>query len=159
MNLSNLKPVEGSTHAKKRVGRGIGSGHGKTATRGSKGQNSRTSGGVRTGYEGGQTMLFKRIPKRGFTSFTKVEYAIVNLQDLSVFKDGETVSKETLVAKKIIKKSAELVKILGVGELTVKIKVIADKFTKSAEAAIKAAGGEVEVAVHKKAAGANVEGK
>jgi large subunit ribosomal protein L15 len=145
MDLTNLKPQEGAKHYKKRVGRGIGSGMGKTATRGTKGQNSRTSGGVRTGYEGGQTMLFKRLPKRGFTSFKENDYVLVPLSKLQVFNDGETVDYKSLVDKKIIKDKNQKIKILGKGNIKAKIKVVANKFSQSAKESIISAGGEVEV--------------
>ena len=102
MNLNELKPVAGARHAKKRVGRGIGSGMGKTSTRGHKGQNARSGGGVRPGYEGGQTQLFKRLPKRGFTNFNRIEYAIVNLEQLNSFEAGATVCPQTLKEAGII---------------------------------------------------------
>jgi len=145
MNLSNLKPNEGARHAKKRIGRGVGSGMGKTSTRGSKGQNARTSGGVRPGYEGGQTMLFKRIPKRGFTSFKENEYVIVNLSQLKDFKEGDVVNYKSLVKKNIIKDNGKKIKILGKGNVEVKLKVVANKFSENAKAAILKVGGEIEV--------------
>lgn len=147
MNLNELKPVAGARHAKKRVGRGIGSGMGKTATRGHKGQNSRSGGGVRPGYEGGQTQLFKRLPKRGFTNINRKEYAIVNLGDINEkFEAGAVVDLEALVQAGLVKKEYEGVKILSKGEVSKAFTVKAAKFSKSAEEKIKTAGGTVEVA-------------
>ena len=145
MKLFNLTPVEGSKHYKKRVGRGSGSGMGKTATRGHKGQNGRSGGGVRPGYEGGQTPVFKRLPKRGFTNVNRKDYAIVNVADLNVFEAGSVVDYTVLAQKGLVKKQYEGVKVLGNGSLTVALTVKAAKFSKSAEEAIKAAGGNVEV--------------
>jgi len=145
MNLSNLKPTPGSTHAKKRLGRGVGSGTGKTSGRGTKGQNSRAGGGTRPGFEGGQTPWFKRIPKRGFTNHFRKEYAIVNLSDLNKYAEGTVVTKVLLLQDRLIRKELSGLKILGNGELTVKLTVQADKFTKSAMDKIQAAGGSVEV--------------
>ena len=108
MNLNELKPVAGATHAKKRVGRGIGSGMGKTATRGHKGQNARSGGGVRPGYEGGQTQLYKRLPKRGFTNINRKEYAVVNLGDINdLFEAGAVVDLAALKQAGLVKKVVE----------------------------------------------------
>lgn len=145
MNLSNLKPTPGSTHAKKRLGRGVGSGTGKTAGKGTKGQNSRSGGGTRPGFEGGQTPFFKRLPKRGFTNRFRKEYACVNVSELNRYAEGTVVSKELLLKDRLIRKELSGLKILGNGELTVKLAVQADKFTKSASEKIEAAGGSVEV--------------
>jgi large subunit ribosomal protein L15 len=145
MNLSNLKPTPGSTHSKKRLGRGVGSGTGKTSGRGTKGQNSRAGGGTRPGFEGGQTPWFKRIPKRGFTNHFRKEYATVNVDELNKYAEGTVVSKALLLQDRLIRKELSGLKILGNGELTVKLAVQADKFTKSAMDKIKAAGGSVEV--------------
>lgn len=145
MKLNELKPVEGSKHYKKRVGRGIGSGMGKTSTRGHKGQNARSGGGVRPGYEGGQTPVFKRLPKRGFTNVNRKDYAIVNVEELNVFEAGSVVDFAALAEKGLVKKEYEGVKILGNGKLTVALTVKAKKFSKSAEEQIKAAGGNAEV--------------
>lgn len=145
MKLHELSPVEGARHAKKRVGRGTGSGTGKTAGKGNKGQNSRSGGGVRPGFEGGQTPLFKRLPKRGFTNVNRKEYAIVNVEQLNSFKDGETVSLELLVKAGLVKKEYDGVKVLGNGQLEKKLTVKATKFSKSAEKAIIEAGGTIEV--------------
>lgn len=147
MNLNELKPVAGARHAKKRVGRGIGSGMGKTATRGHKGQNARSGGGVRPGYEGGQTQLFKRLPKRGFTNINRKEFAVVNLCDIEErFEAGSVVDLAALKACGLVKKEYEGVKILSNGELSKALTVKAAKFSKAAEAKIQAAGGTVEVA-------------
>ena len=145
MNLQNLKPTPGSTHAKKRLGRGTGSGTGKTAGKGHKGQNARSGGGTRPGFEGGQTPWFKRIPKRGFTNRFRKEYATVNVSDLNKYSEGTVVTKELLLKDRLIRKELSGLKILGDGELTVKLTVQADKFTKSATDKIQAAGGSVEV--------------
>ena len=145
MNLSNLKPTPGSTHAKKRLGRGTGSGTGKTAGRGTKGQNSRSGGGTRPGFEGGQTPWFKRIPKRGFTNRFRKEYATVNVSELNRYAEGTVVNKELLLQDRLIRKELSGLKVLGDGELTVKLTVKADKFTKSAMDKIQAAGGSAEV--------------
>ena len=146
MKLNELKPVEGAKHAKKRVGRGIGSGIGKTSGRGQKGQNARSGGGVRPGYEGGQTPLFKRLPKRGFTNIHAHEYAIVNLGDINaLFEAGSVVDLEALKKVGLVKKEYEGVKILGNGELDKALTVKAVKFSKSAVEKISKAGGTVEV--------------
>ena len=146
MKLNELKPVEGAKHAKKRVGRGIGSGIGKTSGRGQKGQNSRSGGGVRPGYEGGQTPLFKRLPKRGFTNIHAHEYAIVNLGDINaLFEAGSVVDLEALKKVGLVKKEHEGVKILGNGELDKALTIKAAKFSKSAVEKISKAGGTVEV--------------
>lgn len=145
MRLHELQPVEGARHSRKRVGRGTGSGHGKTACRGHKGQSARSGGGVRPGFEGGQTPLFKRLPKRGFTNVNHKEYAIVNVEDLNVFEAGSVVTIENLQEKGLVKKVYDGVKVLGNGKLEVALTVKANKFSKSAEAAITSAGGNIEV--------------
>jgi large subunit ribosomal protein L15 len=146
MKLNELKPVEGAKHAKKRVGRGIGSGIGKTSGRGQKGQNARSGGGVRPGYEGGQTPLYKRLPKRGFTNIHAHEYAIVNLGDINaLFEAGSVVDLEALKKVGLVKKEYEGVKILGNGELDKALTIKAAKFSKSAVEKISKAGGTVEV--------------
>ena len=145
MNLNELQPAEGSKFAPKRVGRGIGSGTGKTSGKGHKGQNARSGGGVRTGFEGGQMPLYRRLPKRGFTNIFGKEYAEVNIADLNRFEDGAEVTPVTLIEAGILKNVRDGVRILGNGELTKKLTVIANGFTKSAEAKITAAGGKVEV--------------
>lgn len=145
MKLNELKPVEGARHYKKRVGRGSGSGMGKTATRGHKGQNARSGGGVRPGFEGGQTPLFKRLPKRGFTNINRIDYAVINVEDLNCFEAGSVVDTDALKAKGLINKEYEGVKVLGDGELNVALTVKAKKFSKSASEKISAAGGTIEV--------------
>ena len=145
MKLHELSPVKGARHSKKRLGRGTGSGTGKTAGKGHKGQNARSGGGVRPGFEGGQTPLFKRLPKRGFTNVSRKEYAIVNVEQLNVFEDGAVVNYEALVNAHIVKKEYDGVKGVGTGELTKKLTVVATKFSKSAEKAIVEAGGTIEV--------------
>lgn len=145
MKLHELKPVDGARHYKKIVGRGTGSGMGKTSGRGHKGQNARSGGGVRPGFEGGQTPLFKRLPKRGFSNVNRVEYAVVNVSDLNAFKKGAVVDLKALQEKGLVKKAYEGVKVLGNGELKVALTVKAAKFTKTAEEKISAAGGSIEV--------------
>ena len=145
MELHNLKPTEGSTHSKKRLGRGVGSGTGKTSGKGTKGQNSRSGGGTRPGFEGGQTPWFKRIPKRGFTNRFRKEFAIVNVSELDKYEEGTVVTPELLLQDRLIRKYLDGVKILGNGEITKKLTVQANKFTGSAVAKIEAAGGTTEV--------------
>lgn len=143
--LNQLAPVAGARHAKKRKGIGNGSGLGTTAGRGNKGQNSRSGGGVRPGFEGGQLPLFQRLPKRGFKNVNRVEYTVVNVSDLNVFENGTEVTIALLKEKGLVKKIYDGVKVLGNGKLTKKLTVKASKFSKTAEEAIKAAGGSVEV--------------
>ncbi|MEA4875943.1 MAG: 50S ribosomal protein L15 [Anaerorhabdus sp.] len=145
MKLNELKYTEGARHKSFRVGRGHGSGNGKTAGKGNKGQNARSGGGVALGFEGGQTPLYKRIPKRGFTNFTRKEYAIVNVESLNKFEDGAVVSIEALLNAGLIKKCLDGVKVLGYGKLEKKLTVQANKFSKSAQELIENAGGKVEV--------------
>ena len=145
MKLHELQPAAGSTTAPKRLGRGVGSGLGKTSGKGHKGAKARSGGGKRPGFEGGQMPLYRRVPKRGFTNIYRTEYATVNLSQLEVFDDGATVNAETLLAAKIIKKSLDGLKILGNGELTKKLTVEAAKFTESAKQKIEACGGKAEV--------------
>ncbi len=145
MDLSNLKPSYGSTHSKKRIGRGHGSGTGKTAGKGHKGQNARSGGGVKAGFEGGQMPLQRRLPKRGFTPLTRKEYVLVNLRDLELFDAGSVVDLETLGKAGLIAQIKDGVKILGDGDLTKALTVKAHKFSNSAKAKIEAAGGQVEV--------------
>jgi large subunit ribosomal protein L15 len=145
MNLSNLKPTPGSTHAKKRLGRGPGSGTGKTSGKGHNGQNARSGGGTRPGFEGGQTPFFKRLPKRGFTNYTRKEFASVNVSALNKYPEGTVVTKDLLLQDKLIRKALDGLKILGNGELTVKLTIQANKFSTSAKAKIEAAGGTAEV--------------
>ena len=146
MKLNTLKPAGGAVKARKRVGRGPGSGTGKTAGRGENGQNSRSGGGVRVGFEGGQTPLFRRLPKRGFSNarFKKV-YAVINLSDLNKFDDGATVTPEILKNAGIIKKAMDGIKVLGNGTLEKKLTVKANKFSLSAKSKIEELGGKAEV--------------
>ncbi|WP_257351190.1 50S ribosomal protein L15 [Pseudalkalibacillus decolorationis] len=145
MKLHELKPSEGSRSNRNRVGRGIGSGNGKTSGRGHKGQNSRSGGGVRPGFEGGQNPLARRLPKRGFTNPTRVEYAVVNVEKLNRFEEGTEVTPELLLETGVISKLRNGVKILGNGKLETKVTVKAHKFSASAKEAIEAAGGKTEV--------------
>ncbi|PGZ47517.1 50S ribosomal protein L15 [Bacillus anthracis] len=145
MKLHELKPAEGSRKVRNRVGRGIGSGNGKTAGKGHKGQNARSGGGVRLGFEGGQTPLFRRLPKRGFTNINRKEFAIVNLSTLNRFEDGTEVIPELLLETGVISKLNDGVKILASGAVEKKLTVKAHKFSSSAKEAIEAAGGSVEV--------------
>lgn len=145
MNINELKPAPGSKKKRKRVGRGIGSGHGKTSTRGQGGQWSRSGGGVRPGFEGGQMPLSRRLPKRGFTNIFAKEYATVNVSELNVLEDGTEVTAEFLKQKRIIRKTFDGLKILGNGEITKKLTVKAAKFTAKAAEKIAAAGGTAEV--------------
>ena len=145
MKLHELKPAEGSRTAPKRVGRGSGSGMGKTSTSGQKGQWSRSGGGVRPGFEGGQMPLSRRLPKRGFTNIFRKEYATVNVERLNIFEDGAVVTPVELIEAGILKNVQDGVKILGNGELTKKLTVQATKFTESAKQKIEATGGKAEV--------------
>ena len=145
MKLNELKSAEGSRQVSKRVGRGYGSGLGKNCGTGHKGQNSRSGGGVRIGFEGGQTPIYRRSPKRGFTNYTEKEYATINVSDLETLKDGTKVTLETLKEQGILKTKYDTLKVLGNGKLTKKLTVVANKFTKSAEKAIVDAGGTIEV--------------
>ena len=143
--LNELKPVQGARHARKRIGRGIGSGNGKTAGKGNKGQNARSGGGVRPGFEGGQLPLFQRLPKRGFHNVNRVEYSVVNVEDLNVFEENTIVDIEALKEAGLVKKLNDGVKILGDGELTKKLTVKANKFSAKAKEVIEKAGGTAEV--------------
>ncbi|KRF21995.1 50S ribosomal protein L15 [Paenibacillus sp. TAF58] len=145
MKLHELSSATGSRHTRKRVGRGTSSGMGKTSTRGHKGQNARSGGGVRPGFEGGQNPLYRRLPKRGFTNRFRTEYAIVNLEDLNNFAAGTEVTPEVLMETGIVKAPKDGIKILGNGEITVKLTVKANKFSQSAIEKIQAAGGQTEV--------------
>ena len=145
MDLSNLKPAIGSTKNRKRIGRGQGSGTGKTSGKGHKGQNARSGGGVKPGFEGGQMPLQRRLPKRGFTPLTRKEYALVNLRDLAQFEPGSVVDIEALSKTGLVSQIKDGVKILGDGELSLALTIKAHKFSKSAVAKIEAAGGKVEV--------------
>lgn len=145
MQLHELKPAIGSKKSSKRVGRGNGSGLGKTAGRGQNGQNSRSGGGVRPGFEGGQMPLYRRLPKRGFTNIFAKEYVEVNVSRLNIFEDGTEVTIELLKANGVISKVKDGVKILGNGNLEKKLTVKATKFTKGAIEKIESMGGKVEV--------------
>lgn len=147
MKLSDLTPAEGSVKDAKRKGRGAGSGNGKTAGRGHKGQNARSGGGVRPGFEGGQMPLHRRQPKRGFdnSKFATV-YQIVNLYDFNIFEDGAVVSAKELFEEGLIRSAEKPVKVLGDGELEKKLTIKADKFSESAKSKIEAAGGKIEEA-------------
>ena len=145
MKLNELKATEGARSTKKRIGRGLGSGFGKTSGKGQKGQNSRSGGGVAIGFEGGQTPFFKRMPKRGFTNYTRKEYAIVNVEDLNKFEDGVTVDFAAVKAAGLVKKELDGLKVLGNGKLEKKLTVKAAKFSASAKKAIEEAGGTAEV--------------
>ncbi|MBE6040367.1 MAG: 50S ribosomal protein L15 [Clostridiales bacterium] len=145
MRLHELKKPEGSTKAPKRIGRGQGTGQGTTAGRGMNGQNSRSGGGVRLGFEGGQMPLYRRLPKRGFNNKWAKEFAEVNIRDLNKFEDGAVVDAAALMDKGVIKKALDGVKVLGNGELEKKLTVKAAKFSKSAAEKIEKAGGKAEV--------------
>lgn len=145
MKLHELTPAPGSKKTRNRVGRGIGSGNGKTSGRGHKGQNARSGGGVRPGFEGGQNPLYRRLPKRGFNNRFRTEYAIVNLDELNKFSAGTEVTPELLLESGVVKNPKDGIKILGNGELTVQLTVKANKFSQSAVEKIQAAGGKTEV--------------
>ncbi len=145
MKLHDLKPAVGATTAPKRLGRGTGSGLGKTSGKGHKGAKARSGGGKRPGFEGGQMPLTMRLPKRGFTNKWRVEYATVNVERLNIFEDGEVVTPVELIESGILKNVQDGVKILGNGEITKKLTVKATKFTATAKEKIEAAGGKVEV--------------
>jgi len=145
MKLHELKPAEGSTHAPKRLGRGVGSGHGKTSGKGHKGQNSRAGGGVRPGFEGGQNPLFRRMPKRGFNNISRKDIVALNVRDLERFENGTVVTIESLLESGLIKAVKDGVKILATGELTKALTVKIGKVSPAAAEKIVAAGGKVEV--------------
>ena len=145
MKLHELKPAEGSRKPRRRVGRGIGSGMGKTSTRGTKGQFSRTGGGTRPGFEGGQMPLYRRLPKRGFKNTFAKKYAEVNVEQLNCFDNGAVVDPAALIEAGILKNVLDAVRVLGNGELTKSLTVQAQGFTKSAQQKIEAAGGKAEV--------------
>lgn len=145
MKLHELSPTAGSTKERKRIGRGAGSGQGKTAGKGHKGQNARSGGGVRPGFEGGQMPLARRIPKRGFVNIFATEYATINLNKLNIFDDGATVDTNALIEKGIIKNAKDGVKVLANGAVTKKLTVKLAAFSASAKEKIEAAGGKTEV--------------
>lgn len=144
MNLSQIRKPEGATHAKKRVGRGMGSGHGKTSSRGHKGQRSRTGHSLMRGFEGGQMPLHRRMPKRGFTNLFRKQYAVVNLDQLAAL-GADAVTPQSLLERKLIRHVYDGLKVLGRGELKGPIRVSAHSFSATAKAKIEAAGGTVEV--------------
>ena len=144
MKLNELSPAQGSAKAAYRKGRGAGSGNGKTAGKGHKGQNARSGGGVRVGFEGGQLPLYRKLPKRGFKNRFAVNYAVVNVAALNRFEDGTVVDAEVLKAAKLVRKELDGVKILGNGELTKKLTVKATVFSATAKEKIEAAGGKTE---------------
>ncbi|MDQ0177339.1 50S ribosomal protein L15 [Bacillus chungangensis] len=145
MKLHELQHAEGSRKKRNRVGRGTSSGNGKTSGRGQKGQKSRSGGGVRLGFEGGQTPLFQRLPKRGFTNINRKEYAIVNIGTLNRFEDGTEVTPELLLETGVVSNAKSGIKILSKGDLEKKLTVKANKFSSAAKNAIEAAGGKTEV--------------
>ena len=145
MRLDDLSPAPKSVKKSKRTGRGCGSGHGFTSGRGSKGQNSRSGGGVKPGFEGGQMPLCRRVPKRGFTNVFKKKVKIVNLEELNVFEEGDTVTPQKLIEAGIIDKTGDGVKILARGKLTTKLTIRANKFSQQAIKEIELAGGKIEV--------------
>lgn len=145
MKLNELSPAVGSVTPAWRKGRGVGSGNGKTAGKGHKGQNARSGGGVRIGFEGGQIPLYRKLPKRGFKNRFAVRYSIVNVADLNVFEDGATVTVEDLVSRKIVRKVNDGVKVLGCGPIEKKLTVQAHAFTAGAKQLIEQAGGKCEV--------------
>ncbi|MFZ2949986.1 MAG: 50S ribosomal protein L15 [Desulfuromonadaceae bacterium] len=144
MELNNLRPSIGSTKNRKRIGRGTGSGHGKTATKGHKGQKARSGGSIKAGFEGGQMPLQRRLPKRGFTPLDRVVYSLVNISQLDVFEPGSVIDVLSLISKGLVKSDRYAVKILGNGDITKSLKVSANKFSQSAREKIIAAGGSVE---------------
>lgn len=145
MKLHELKPAPGSRKKRNRVGRGIGSGSGKTSGRGQKGQKARSGGGVRPGFEGGQNPIIRRLPKRGFHNRNRKEYAIINLDALNQFSEGTEITPSLLLEKRVIRNLKDGLKVLGEGDLNVKLTVKAHKFSKTAEEKIQAAGGTTEV--------------
>jgi large subunit ribosomal protein L15 len=150
MSLSNLRPPKGAKHARKRVGRGPGSGHGKTASRGSKGAKSRSGFRFKRGFEGGQMPLHRRVPKRGFTNIFRVEYAVVNLDTLAeVFEAGSAVTPELLRERGLVRASRAPIKVLGRGEISKALTIKAHKFSGSAAEKIAKAGGKAEAIMEK----------
>ncbi len=145
MKLHELKPAKGATKARKRIGRGVGSGSGKTAGRGTKGHNSRSGGGVRPGFEGGQMPLHRRLPKRGFTNIFKKQIAVINIRDLDRFEAGSVVDEAALVRSGLVKNRRDGIKLLSEGEINIALTVKIDAISRNAKEKIEAAGGTVEV--------------
>jgi len=145
MRINDLSPAKGSKKKRKRVGRGPGSGHGKTSCRGHKGQKSRSGGGPRLGFEGGQMPLQRRLPKRGFTNIFKKHYSIINVKDLNRFKPNSTLNVEVLKEAGLVKKIKDGIKLLGNGEISHPVVIRVDRVSKTAKEKIQAAGGQVEV--------------
>lgn len=145
IHVGTLRPPHGAVTRKKRIGQGMGSGHGKTATRGSKGQKSRAGSRIRPGFEGGQMPLHRRLPKRGFTNIFKKSYAIVNLKDLAGFNGGEAVTPQLLLERGVICRLGDGLRVLGDGELKTPLNISAHHFSKSALDKIRKAGGKAEV--------------
>ena len=145
MKLNELSPAAGSRKSRKRLGRGVGSGTGKTAGRGTKGLNSRSGGGVRPGFEGGQMPLHRRLPKRGFTNIFKKQFAVINIRDLSRFESGSTVDEAALIKAGLIKGKRDGIKLLGLGNIDYPLTVKVSQASRSAIEKIQAAGGSVEV--------------
>lgn len=144
MELNQLKPALGSVKNRKRIGRGTGSGHGKTATKGHKGQKARSGGSIKAGFEGGQMPLQRRLPKRGFTPLDKIEYSIINLSQLDIFAVGSLVDACALVEKGLVKSAASAIKVLGNGDISKALTVTVTKFSQSAKDKIIAAGGSIQ---------------
>ena len=146
MKLNELSPASGARKSRKRIGRGVGSGHGKTAGRGTKGLKSRSGAGIRPGYEGGQMPIHRRLPKGGFTNLFKKNFAAVNVRDLAKFESGSVVDEAALVRLGLVKGKRDGIKLLGHGEISIPLTVIVDRVSKSARQKIESAGGKIEVA-------------
>lgn len=144
MNLNDLKPAKGARHSRKRIGRGVGSGFGKTAGRGTKGFNSRSGGGVRPGYEGGQMPIHRRLPKRGFTNIFKKKIAVINIRDLDRFESGSVVDENALIRAGLVREKNDGIKLLAQGEINNPLTIRLSRVTKSAKEKIEAAGGSIE---------------
>jgi large subunit ribosomal protein L15 len=144
MELNNLRPSIGSAKNRKRIGRGTGSGHGKTATKGHKGQKARSGGSIKAGFEGGQMPLQRRLPKRGFTPLDRTVFSLVNISQLDIYESGDSIDAMSLVEKGLIKSTRFAVKVLGNGDITKSFKITANKFSQSAKDKIIAAGGSIE---------------
>lgn len=147
MKLNELSPPKGARKAVKRLGRGLGSGHGKTAGRGTKGQKARSGGNIRPGYEGGQMPLQRRLPKRGFTNIFRQEFAIINIRDLERFEKGSVVDKAALMDAGLVKRNSDSVKLLGHGAIDYPLVLKVDRCSRSARAKLEAVGGSVEITV------------